>query len=124
MLPVVATSRDFILRISKQIMIRNVSIIFFLFALLGLSSCQNYMVGSEARTVGEYTDDVGIAAILKARLLQNESIRGLQIDVDVNRGVVSLYGYVRTEIEKDAVLQLAASVRGVTSVEDRLVVVE
>ncbi|HAO56371.1 MAG TPA: transporter, partial [Gammaproteobacteria bacterium] len=38
--------------------------------------------------------------------------------------VVSLYGYVRTEIEKDAVLQLAASVRGVTSVEDRLVVVE
>jgi len=124
MLPVVATSRDFILRISKQIMIRNVSIIFFLFALLGLSSCQNYMVGSEARTVGEYTDDVGIAAILKARLLQNESIRGLQIDVDVNRGVVFLYGYVRTEIEKDAVLQLAASVRGVTSVEDRLVVVE
>ena len=124
MLPVVATSRDFILRISKQIMIRNVSIIFFLFALLGLSSCQNYMVGSEARTVGEYTDDVGIAAILKARLLQNESIRGLQIDVDVNRGVVSLYGYVRTEIEKDAVLQLAASVRGVTSVEERLVVVE
>ena len=124
MLPVVATSRDFILRISKQIMIRNVSIIFFLFALLGLSSCQNYMVGSEARTVGEYTDDVGIAAILKARLLQNESIGGLQIDVDVNRGVVSLYGYVRTEIEKDAVLQLAASVRGVTSVEDRLVVVE
>ena len=124
MLPVVATSRDFILRISKQIMIRNVSIIFFLFALLGLSSCQNYMVGSEARTVGEYTDDVGIAAILKARLLQNESIRGLQIDVDVNRGVVSLYGYVRTEIEKDSVLQLAASVRGVTRVEDRLVVVE
>ena len=105
-------------------MIRNVSIIFFLFALLGLSSCENYMVGSEARTVGEYTDDVGIAAILKARLLQNESIRGLQIDVDVNRGVVSLYGYVRTEIEKDSVLQLAASVRGVTSVEDRLVVVE
>ena len=105
-------------------MIRNVSIIFFLFALLGLSSCQNYMVGSEARTVGEYTDDVGIAAILKARLLQNESIRGLQIDVDVNRGVVSLYGYVRTEIEKDSVLQLAASVRGVTRVEDRLVVVE
>ncbi len=124
MLPVVATSRDFILRISTQIMIRNVSTIFFLFALLGLSSCQNYMVGSEARTVGEYTDDVGIAAILKARLLQNESIRGLQIDVDVNRGVVSLYGYVRTEIEKDSVLQLAASVRGVTSVEDRLVVVE
>ena len=124
MLPVVATSRDFILRISKQIMIRNVSIIFFLFALLGLSSCQNYMVGSEARTVGEYTDDVGIAAILKARLLQNESIGGLQIDVDVNRGVVSLYGYVRTEIEKDSVLQLAASVRGVTRVEDRLVVVE
>ena len=124
MLPVVATSRDFILRISKQIIIRNVSVIFFLFAILGLSSCQNYMVGSEARTVGEYTDDVGIAAILKARLLQNESIGGLQIDVDVNRGVVSLYGYVRTEIEKDAVLQLAASVRGVTSVEDRLVVVE
>ena len=99
-------------------------VIFFLFAFVNLSSCQNYMVGSEARTVGEYTDDVGIAAILKARLLQNEGIKGLQINVDVNRGVVSLYGYVRTEVERDAVLQLAASVRGVDSVEDRLVVVE
>ena len=74
--------------------------IFFLFALIGSSSCQNYMVGSEARTVGEYTDDVGIAAILKARLLQNESIGGLQIDVDVNRGVVSYMGMYERKLKR------------------------
>lgn len=82
------------------------------------------MVGSEARTIGEYADDVSITAILKAKLLRNESVKGLQINVDVNQGVVSLYGYVRTENEKDVVLKLAASVKGVSSVEDRLVVVE
>ena len=110
---------------SKDLTMKNIWIIFlFTWAFLLLSGCQNYMVGSEARTIGEYADDVSITTILKAKLLRNESVKGLQINVDVNQGVVFLYGYVRTEIEKDVVLKLAASVKGVSNVEDRLVIVE
>ena len=82
------------------------------------------MAESDARTVGEITDDTGIHGIVKTRLLRDDQTQGLRIDVEVDRGIVTLFGRVSSETERRRALELAGSVKGVVEVEDRLVVVE
>ena len=80
------------------------------------------MVGSEGRTVGEFTDDRGIHAIVKVRLIKEADIVARRINVDVHRGVVTLFGRVRSQSERLLAKELVASVKGVRKVEDRLLV--
>ncbi|MEC9285218.1 MAG: BON domain-containing protein [Pseudomonadota bacterium] len=89
------------------------------FAMLG---CQNYLVGSEGRTIGEYTDDRGIHAVVKVRLIKEADISARRINVDVHEGVVTLYGRVRSESERHRAKELVLGVKGVAKVEDRLLV--
>ncbi len=88
-----------------------------------LGACTLYERGNEARTLGQVTDDLAIQSIIKTRLLDDEQVRGLRINTEVNRGVVSLYGRVSTEAERERVLAIASGVRGVTRVRDRMVLV-
>ena len=80
------------------------------------------MVGSEGRTIGEFTDDRGIHAIVKVRLIKEADIVARRINVDVHRGVVTLFGRVRSHSERLLAKELVASVKGVRKVEDRLLV--
>ena len=80
------------------------------------------MVGSEGRTVGEFTDDRGIHAIVKVRLIKEADIVARRINVDVHRGVVTLFGRVRSQSERLLAKELVAGVKGVLKVEDRLLV--
>ena len=80
------------------------------------------MVGSEGRTIGEFTDDRGIHAIVKVRLIKEADIVARRINVDVHRGVVTLFGRVRSQSERLLAKELVASVKGVRKVEDRLLV--
>jgi len=80
------------------------------------------MVGSEGRTIGEFTDDRGIHAIVKVRLIKEADIVARRINVDVHRGVVTLFGRVRSQSERLLARELVAGVKGVLKVEDRLLV--
>ena len=80
------------------------------------------MVGSEGRTVGEFTDDRGIHAIVKVRLIKEADIVARRINVDVHRGVVTLFGRVRSQSERLLAKELVAGVKGVLKVDDRMVV--
>ena len=82
--------------------------------------CKTYLDGAESRTPGELTDDVAIHTILKTRLLRDPEVGGIRVNVDVEKGVVRLYGYVRSEAERDRAATLAAQTRGVQRVENRL----
>jgi len=94
-----------------------------LLAVLGAGAgCQSYRDG-ESRTLGEFTDDVAIQSKVKLALLNEADISGLRINTEVKRGVVSLYGRVGSHELKQRALQLAAAVKGVTGVEDRLSIV-
>ena len=93
-----------------------------LVAAFATPGCQNYLVGSEGRTIGEYTDDRGIHAIVKVRLIKDEDISARRINVDVHKSVVTLYGRVRSESERRRAKELVVSVKGVVRVEDRLLV--
>lgn len=85
--------------------------------------CQSYRDG-EARTVGELTDDSAIQVKVKTLLVRDKLLDGWRLDVDVERGVVRLSGWVATEEMRRRALQTANSVKGVRSVEDQLEVLE
>ena len=87
------------------------------------AGCQSYRDG-ETRTVGELTDDSAIQVKVKTLLVKDKLIDGWRLDVDVERGVVSLSGWVATEEMRRRALQMANSVKGVRSVEDQLQVQE
>ena len=96
-------------------------------AILGLvlfaaSGCQSYLDDSASRTPGEITDDVSLHTAIKTRLLRDPEVGGLRIDVDVDKGVVTLSGRVRSESERQRAIEIASDFTHVTRVVDELVV--
>ena len=89
-------------------------------AMLALGGCNTYLEDAESRTPGELTDDLAIHTILKTRLLRDPDVGGMRINVEVDKGVVRLYGYVGSEAQRDRAETLAAQIRGVQGVENRL----
>ena len=85
-----------------------------------LGGCENYLEESTSRTVGEFTDDTTTHMIVKRRLIAAEDVRGLRINVEVNKGIVTLIGKGRTEEERKRALEIAASVPKVAKVVDQL----
>ena len=90
--------------------------------LLVVAGCQTYLDDAASRTPGEVTDDVTIHTLIKTRLLRHEEVRGLRINVDVNKGVVRLSGRVRSEAERQRAVEVAAGIPNVVRVVDNLVV--
>lgn len=87
-----------------------------------VAGCQSYRDGG-SRTIGEFTDDVGIQSRLKVALVNDDEINGLRINTEVKRGVVVLHGRVASHAQRERAIALAAGVKGVQRVDDRLTVV-
>ena len=90
--------------------------------LLVVAGCQTYLDDAASRTPGEVTDDLTIHTMIKTRLLRDEEVRGLRINVDVNKGVVTLSGKVRSEAERQRAVEVATGIPNVVRVVDNLVV--
>ena len=84
---------------------------------LGLVACAG---GPNERSAGEVFDDGTILAKTKAALVKDPDIHGTSIDVDVNRGKVTLTGVVHSEEERKKVLETVWGVKGVQSVQTDL----
>ena len=69
------------------------------------------------RTLGEHIDDAGITMKVKAKLLEDPTVKGLKIDVDTRDGVVYLTGSVSGEAEKQKAIELARNTEGVRDVQ-------
>jgi hyperosmotically inducible protein len=67
------------------------------------------------------TDDI-INDQVRVKLASDSEIGGMAIDVDVHGGVVTLKGKVRTDKMRSKAEKVAKKVRGVTSVNNQLVV--
>jgi hyperosmotically inducible protein len=78
----------------------------------------NLQVGS--RSLGEALDDKVIGSKVKAKLIKEPGIRSLNIDVDVNKGVVTLTGIVGYQHQKDRVMEIARTTSGVIEVVDNI----
>ncbi len=74
------------------------------------------------RSYGEVIDDATITSTVKSKLLWSKYTDGLTTGVDTQRGKVMLTGTADSPVAKDLAGRLAMNTRGVTSVDNRLVV--
>ncbi len=74
------------------------------------------------RSYGETIEDASITAAVKSKLVWSKYTDGLATDVDTRRGKVTLTGSADTGAAKDLAGQLAMNTRGVSSVDNQLVV--
>lgn len=88
-------------------------------AIMVALGCQSYKDG-QSRTVGEFTDDVAIQTRVKSKLVRAPEVNGLRMNVEVKKGVVTLYGRTDSPAMRNNAVEIAKSVKGVTSVVDRL----
>jgi osmotically-inducible protein OsmY len=86
-------------------------------ATVTLSGC-NVIRGQQE--VGDYVDDAALTARVKAALLDNESVEGTDIDVNVYEGKVQLSGFADDAAERAAAEQIARGVNGVRGVENNI----
>ena len=87
----------------------------------GVVSVENNLkVSDGTRRTGEYIDDKVLSANVKAALADDPLAPAAEIDVEVNRGVVSLGGYVDSNAERDAAVAVAKGVKGVQKVINNL----
>lgn len=77
---------------------------------------------AEQRTAGQMLDDGTITASVKTRLLADERTQAFDINVGTTRGHVTLTGGTDSEAAKRAATELATATRGVSSVDNQLVV--
>jgi hyperosmotically inducible protein len=78
-------------------------------------------VGS--KSIGRAIDDKVIGSKIKAKLLKEPGIRSLNIDVDVNNGVVSLTGVVASKQQKERVMEIARTTSGTVKIIDNMKVI-
>jgi len=92
-----------------------------LFGLLGfsfmiLAACQS-MTG---KTTGQIIDDATVTASVQGKLTADKLSNFSRINVDTDRGVVTLNGVVRSAEEQSRAEELARQVDGVTKVNNNL----
>jgi hyperosmotically inducible protein len=75
-----------------------------------------------AGEIGETARDAALTASVKSKLLADDTVDGLKIDVDSENGVVTLTGTVTSTREKTEAVRIARATEGVKTVQDKLVV--
>jgi osmotically-inducible protein OsmY len=73
---------------------------------------------SSQESTGEYVDDTVITTRVKTAILNEPSLKVLQINVETYKNVVQLSGFVPTSSDMDKAVDLARGVKGVSSVKN------
>ncbi len=76
------------------------------------------------RDFGTWVDDATTTAQVKSRLIANNNIKALKIDVDTKEDVVTLTGRVQTKEQKVLAEQIARNTGDVKDVHNKLVIGE
>jgi hyperosmotically inducible protein len=88
-------------------------------AMLGMAACSSTRT---QRAPGEQVDDAALLTKVKSALVADPVADAGEINVDVNRGVVKLAGFVDSSKEKEKAGQVARNVDGVKSVQNDITV--
>ncbi len=82
----------------------------------------DYKSQSQNKEVGRIVDDSAITAKIKANIIKEVGLKGLQISVETHKGIVQLSGFVDNKTQIVRAEEIAQSIRGVKSVRNSLVV--
>jgi hyperosmotically inducible protein len=90
----------------------------------GVTKVDNRLKVGISETVGhkvaDAVDDALITTKVKAKLIAEDSLSAVEIDVDTAKGVVTLSGRVASKEDIETAENIAASVKGVHKVVNRL----
>jgi hypothetical protein len=90
---------------------------------LGLVLFVGGCVGSETqKSTGQYIDDATITTKVKAALIEDSVVSGLEINVETYKGTVQLNGFVDSQDQKECAEEIAQDVKGVEDVINNLTV--
>jgi hyperosmotically inducible protein len=73
-------------------------------------------------SIGEAVDDSSITAKVKLAFAKDPTVRAYRIDVDTDKGVVTLSGTVKDETEAKRAISVAESIQGVKQVNSVLTI--
>lgn len=85
-----------------------------------LSAPAVYAVDSSTDSTGEYLDDAGITVKVKAAFAEDKWVKGRDISVRTDKGVVDLTGTVGSKAASERATDLATKVRSVKAVHNNL----
>lgn len=89
-------------------------------AIIATATGCSVMRGQE--TTGAYVDDAAITTRIKSAYAADKTVAATAISVETLKGTVQLSGFAKSQAEKDAAGQLAATTKGVREVRNNLVV--
>jgi hyperosmotically inducible protein len=94
------------------------------FVLLGLllGPVGAYATDSSTDTTGQYLDDATITTKVKAAFAEDKWVKGRDISVRTDHGVVDLTGTVNSKDESDRATKLATNVKSVKAVHNNLTI--
>jgi hyperosmotically inducible periplasmic protein len=78
--------------------------------------------GQASTTLGEKIDDAAITASVSGGLAKDPDLSAIKINVDTKAGVVTLNGPAPTAAAKDKATEIAKQVKGVTAVNNQLII--
>lgn len=90
---------------------------------IGGAAVGGYYLGKDERDAAVIASDTRITTTVKSRLIGDKYVDGFSIGVETYEGVVTLRGEVASSIPRDQAERLAASVEGVQSVRNEIVIV-
>ena len=67
---------------------------------------------------GEYLDDSVITTKVKAEILKDDTLKSSEINVETFKGVVQLSGFVNSQADINRAVEVARTIKGVTSVKN------
>lgn len=77
---------------------------------------------SKKESAGDYVEDATITAKVKAAVLGDASLKATEINVETQKGIVQLTGFVRSRADIDRAVLVAKGVTGVASVKNDMIV--
>jgi hyperosmotically inducible protein len=82
----------------------------------------SYKSANEQKQIVTFLDDSALTAKIKAELVKDNGIKGLNISVETHKGEVILSGFVETNMQIRRAIDIATSVQGVQSVKNGLLI--
>lgn len=80
----------------------------------------NFKSAAQQKRLELFLDDSAVTARVKAELVKDSGVKGLNISVETYKGEVILSGFVENEAQVRRVVEIASGVRGVQTVKNGL----
>jgi osmotically-inducible protein OsmY len=98
-----------------MIMLKGFSALFIVALMVSALGCASQ---SEPQSPGAYMGDSWITTKVKTAILNEPSLKVMQINVETYKGVVQLSGFVDSAASQAKAVEIARAVDGVTSVKN------